>query len=433
MTPRSRVAFQAARLAKAGQEHYAATLARARYPQHPVRKFHPTVMSQNAVTPMPETPQSTAPRILAAFVIGVVGVFAGALMYSGSQQRFGRSGFVNTSWSRQATAPMHTPASTPNQSAVENSTGDQQQQTAAKTESTQSFTSADSSKDQQRRPQTLATALGTSAPAGRLRREHVQERASQNSVPVPVSTLVRSTGTRYPVQPTIEPTAVYPQPALTQQPKQVFHPNMPAAPQNGSVAVAQSTASVLPQEDRELLPPQAAPHVINVQIGTSIRVRLAETLSSDRSWTGDTFRAVVDSPVVVNGSIVAPSGATVLGRVANARKAPLIGGRAELALTLTDITTDDGRLARIATEEVEQAGARSGIVNTARMATGAAVGAVMGALNGAAEGAGISSSLRNGGPTNGFMATKRTVVLPAGTEVVFRLSGPLKITEPMNR
>jgi outer membrane lipoprotein SlyB len=97
------------------------------------------------------------------------------------------------------------------------------------------------------------------------------------------------------------------------------------------------------------------------------------------------------------------------------------------------MTAADGRLLRIDTNNVEQSGSGGVIVNTAKRATGAAVGAVMGALNGAAEGAGISSSLRNDTPTNGFMATKRTVVLPAGTQVAFRLVAPIRVTEPDTR
>lgn len=133
---------------------------------------------------------------------------------------------------------------------------------------------------------------------------------------------------------------------------------MPAAPQNASVAVAQ-TAPVPPsREDQNPVPPQIGPQEITVQPGTSIHVRLAETLSSERNRAGDTFRAVIDSPVIVNGFVVAPAGANVFGRIANARKAPLLGGRAGLTLTLTNVTTADGHLTGITTNGVQQVGPR---------------------------------------------------------------------------
>jgi hypothetical protein len=117
----------------------------------------------------------------------------------------------------------------------------------------------------------------------------------------------------------------------------------------------------------------------------------------------------------------------------NAHKAPLLGGTAELALTLTQITMADGHLAMVATHGVEEAGARSGIVNTAKMATGAAIGAVAGALDGAAAGAGLSARVRSDAATNGYFATKRTVVFPVGRQIVFSLAAPLKVTEQVDR
>jgi hypothetical protein len=208
---------------------------------------------------------------------------------------------------------------------------------------------------------------------------------------------------------------------------------MPAPPQNGFVAVAQSAPVVPPHEDPNPVPPQIGSKVITVQPGTSIRVRLAEALSSNRNHAGDTFRAVLDSPVVVSGLVVASAGATVFGRIANARKAPLLGGRADLTLTLTDVTTTNGHLARIATNGVQQLGARSGIVNSAKTATGAAIGGVVGALDGAAARAGISAPVKNDITTNGFLAIKRRVVFPAGRQIVFSLAAPLKVTEQVNR
>jgi hypothetical protein len=170
-----------------------------------------------------------------------------------------------------------------------------------------------------------------------------------------------------------------------------------------------------------------------VPSGTNINIRLAEALSSDRNRTGDSFRAVLDESLVVDGVVLAGTGSNVLGRIAQARKAPLLGGTAELTLTLTDITTADGHLTKINTNNIEQQGSRSGVVNTAKMATGAAVGAVIGAVTGAAEGAGISSSLRDDNRTSGFMATKRTVVLQSGTEVDFKLASALRVAEVVNR
>ena len=374
-------------------------------------------MRQSHVDLVSEPASSNVPRILAAFVIGMAATFAGALMYSSSQQRLQSVGAVNASASAPIAAPQQHPAPAgANQQAVENSTGDEQQQTAATSASIQEPTTAP---DHLSKERTKSQTVGASS------------LASKSSAPVSAPNTMK----RYPVEQHVAPSArIYnePQPAPVQPVQFALHPNMPAAPQDGSVEMAQSAPPVLPLQNRHAVPPQPGPQVITAQPGTRIRVRLAEPLSSDRNRAGDTFRAVVDSPVVVNGAVVAPAGANVFGRIADARKAPLLGGRADLTLTLTDITTADGHLARIATDGVQQVGARSGIVNTAKMATGAAIGAVTGALDGAAAGAGISAPLRND-VTNGFFATKRTVAFPAGTQVVFSLTAPLNVTEQVNR
>jgi hypothetical protein len=216
-------------------------------------------------------------------------------------------------------------------------------------------------------------------------------------------------------------------------------PQLPAPPQNTSIqepilepryaskqeaqrptASGSRVTSRLPEPERKSVP-------LTIPEGTILTVRLAETLSSNRNRAGDTFRATLASPLAVNGSMVAGMGAAVLGRVVSARRAPLIGGRANLTLTLTHITGAEERLVPVNTSIVEEQGSHTNVVNTAKMATGAVVGAVVGAVRGAGEGSGLSSSLKNGDTTNGFMATNRTVVLPAGTQFIFRLNTALTL------
>src|SRR5215471_19404811 len=54
--------------------------------------------------------------------------------------------------------------------------------------------------------------------------------------------------------------------------------------------------------------------------GTAIYVRLQQSISSATAQTGESFSAVLDEPLMVNGQTVAPSGAEVKGRVVAARK-----------------------------------------------------------------------------------------------------------------
>lgn len=220
------------------------------------------------------------------------------------------------------------------------------------------------------------------------------------------------------------------QPPGPQMNPSAAHPAMQqlSATQNDSTVETAHSAVEQPIAP-QLVPPQPKNRLITVQAGTRITVRLAETLATDRNRTGDTFRGTLAAPLVANAHIVAESGATVLGRVINAHKAPLLGGRAVLVLAITDVETKPGGMMRVDTSNWEEKGAHSTLVNTAKMATGAAVGAVVGAVAGAAEGAGLTSGMQERDRTGGFMATKRTIVLPAGTPIDFVFSAPFIVTE----
>jgi hypothetical protein len=58
-----------------------------------------------------------------------------------------------------------------------------------------------------------------------------------------------------------------------------------------------------------------------IPAGTPLAVHLRTSLSSATSRPGDSFEAVLDEPIVVRGKIVAPRGASVTGKVLDARAA----------------------------------------------------------------------------------------------------------------
>ena len=179
--------------------------------------------------------------------------------------------------------------------------------------------------------------------------------------------------------------------------------------------------------------PELTNKTISVPPGTTLLVRLNETVSSKHNSTGQTFRATLAYPLMVNGTVVAKSGATVLGRIVDARKAHLIHGRSDLSLIVTDLTTADQHLVKVRTAQWYEKGSGSEVIRTAKAATGAAVGAVKGAAVGAARGAG----LRGAGdkdedtasdPSDKHVSNKKNIVLPAGTQLQFRLISPFSVT-----
>jgi len=237
-----------------------------------------------------------------------------------------------------------------------------------------------------------------------------------------------------------------------QEPRSSAEPGPAAEPGSDALAVpaytgdppSNSTAETLPsaQKAAEAMDqpqplrtpdvPETKTKVITIQPGTKFFVRLAEPLATDRNRPGDAFRGTLALPIVMNGVVVAESGASVFGWVVEAHKAPLLHGRADLSLSISKIETRDNGLLRIRTATWEEKGAHNNVVSTAKMATGAAVGAVVGAVTGAAEGSGLISGEQNRDENKKFMGTRRTVVLPAGTEIVFAFAAPLSVTETVD-
>ena len=54
----------------------------------------------------------------------------------------------------------------------------------------------------------------------------------------------------------------------------------------------------------------SSPRVVTVPAGTTLAVRLTQGIDVDTSQTGQIFKAVVDDPVMIGGSVVIPRGAS---------------------------------------------------------------------------------------------------------------------------
>jgi hypothetical protein len=164
-----------------------------------------------------------------------------------------------------------------------------------------------------------------------------------------------------------------------------------------------------------------------------LTIRLEESLSTERNRTGDRFFGTVDSPVVINGLVLADRGATVSGQITRIKRARLLGGKSDLSLILTEITISDGQGVRVETTPWEEKSAHNSIVETPRIAARAALGAVAGALSGSAKGTGVVSANDAGtGPGTRIPANNRNVVLTTERRLTFQLARPVIITERLN-
>jgi len=161
--------------------------------------------------------------------------------------------------------------------------------------------------------------------------------------------------------------------------------------------------------------------------GTSVRVRLAQTIDTKRNRAGDRFSATLDEPLVVGDRVAVPRGTPFEGHVVTSNESGRFKGRAALALrldsfTLRGVTYDvnTNRPSRVSRGHKKRnwlwVGGGSG--------GGAAIGAIASGGTGALIGAGAGAAA---GTVGAAFTGKRHVVLPVESPVTFALQAPVAI------
>jgi hypothetical protein len=77
--------------------------------------------------------------------------------------------------------------------------------------------------------------------------------------------------------------------------------------------------------------------VEDLPVGTLITVRLKDFISADRTSPDNTFEAVLDEPVKIDGNVVVPRGAVVAGHVQSAQISDIKQSRGNIRLELESI------------------------------------------------------------------------------------------------
>lgn len=171
----------------------------------------------------------------------------------------------------------------------------------------------------------------------------------------------------------------------------------------------------------------APPPPVTIAAGTRFDVRLNQALSSDKSSPGDSFAGVLATPVVVNGQVVVPQGATVGGTVSLAASSGHIKGRSELALRLSRLSYNGQTYSLSA--RWSEVGPSRGSRSAKTIGGGAGLGALIGALAGHGKGAAIGAAAGAGAGLAAEEFTKpKQIALPAETVVRFALSAPVDVT-----
>jgi hypothetical protein len=166
---------------------------------------------------------------------------------------------------------------------------------------------------------------------------------------------------------------------------------------------------------------------VTVPEGTDLTVVLDQTISTASSRSGDSFRATLTSPVVIDGKTVLPKDAPVTGHIVESVPSGRLKGVAKLDLTLDSIEVN-GKSFDLATDDEARKGKNHNKRNGVLIGGGAGLGAIIGGVAGGGVGAVVGSAVGAGAGTAGAAYTgKKDIRVPAETALTFRLVRPVTI------
>jgi outer membrane biosynthesis protein TonB len=233
-------------------------------------------------------------------------------------------------------------------------------------------------------------------------------------------------------QPPAPETAQAPPPPV-EQPKPAPKPRVkhrstapaeePAPAPSPAPTVAENTPPPAPAPP----PPPPAPKKVTVPSGTTLAVRLTDTLDSEKAQQGQTFHATLDSPLSVDGDVVIPAGYDVEGHVVNVQSAGKFAGQSLLVLQLDRMAVGD-KYYNIQTDQYKRQGSSRGKNTAEKVGAGAGIGAIIGALAGGGKGAAIGAAA-GGGLGGGVQAATKgqQIKLPSETVLNFTLQNALTV------
>ena len=190
-------------------------------------------------------------------------------------------------------------------------------------------------------------------------------------------------------------------------------PPPPPAPKPAAAAVAPA-------------PKPAARPSVQVPAGTVINVRLTQGIDADKSAAGQTYKAVVDDPVSINGSIVIPRGAGAVIQIAHVEQAGSMKGSDKITLKMNAFSLG-GMVYDVSTTYVQSKGKSEGKKSTRRIGGGAGLGAAIGGIAGGGEGAAIGALVGAGAGAIASVADTDHLKLPAETRVQFQLASAVTV------
>ena len=199
-------------------------------------------------------------------------------------------------------------------------------------------------------------------------------------------------------------------------------PPPPPPPSRGAAPASAPTSAPPPPPP----PKPAAKPTVAVPAGTAINVRLTQAIEVDAAQAGQTFKALVDDPVMIGGNIVIPRGASAILQAAKVEQSGKMKGSDKISLKMHSFTFG-GTVYEVTTDYVESKGSGEGKKTTRKVAGGAGLGAIIGGIAGGGKGAAIGAAVGGAGGAAVAAGGEEHLSLPAETRLQFKLTAAVNV------
>ena len=155
---------------------------------------------------------------------------------------------------------------------------------------------------------------------------------------------------------------------------------------------------------------------------------MIDSVDSEKSRVGETFKASLDEPLTVDNETVFPKGSEVYVKLSKVQSAGRVSGRSEVQLQLDRIFL--GRKSYLLESSTYVSSGASQTGKTARSAgLGTAIGAAVGAISGGGKGAVIGGAAGAGAGAGAEAIRKgEQVRVDSETRLDFRLEESIEVT-----
>jgi len=217
--------------------------------------------------------------------------------------------------------------------------------------------------------------------------------------------------------------------------------NMSQSQPNGNMSQSQPPGNAPAQQPQQTAqapepaaaptppPPPPPPPPLVIPAGTSIIVRMGNTIDTKTANAGDAFTGTLAHSIAVKGVVAIRTGAGVAGTVVDAKSPGRFKGEGYLSIALTSINVK-GVPTRIQTSAYAQTLKGKGKRTGAFVGGGAGGGALIGGLAGGGKGALIGGLVGAGAGTAGAAFTgNKELTVPAESVVTFKLRNSITVQQ----